>query len=93
MRRFIMTVPIVAVFMVIIVVGVSMILEMIAFHVDSAVEVAVGLMDERLADRLARIAKCDGKRTITFHDLWHRVAKARAQTRQDNDMPKPKKQA
>lgn len=93
MRRFIMTVPIVAVFMVIIVVGVSMILEMIALHVDSAVEIGVRLVYTRLAYRLARIAERDGKSAFAFHDLWHRVAKARAQTRQDNDMPKPQKQA
>lgn len=80
MRRFIMTVPIVAVFMVIIVVGVSMILEMIAFHVDSAVEIGVRLVYTRLAYRLARIAERDGKSAFAFHDLGHAFDISAAET-------------
>ena len=71
MRRFIVIVPIVAVFIVIIMVGVSMLREMIALDVYSTVEIRVCLVDERLADRLASVAKRDGKSAFALHDLRH----------------------
>ncbi len=82
MRRFTMIVPIVAVFMavIVIVVGVSMIREMIALHVDPTVEIRVCLMDECPADRLTRIAECDGKSAFSLHDLGHTFDIATAET-------------
>ena len=71
MLRFIVIVPVVAVFMVIIMVGVSMLREMIALHVDPTMEIRVCLVDERLTDRLASVAECDGKSAFALHDLWH----------------------
>ena len=71
MRSFIVIVPVVAGFMVIIVVGVSMSREMIALHVYSTMEIRVRLVDERLTDRLASVAKRDGKSAFALHDLRH----------------------
>ena len=73
MRRFAMIVPIVAVFMlmIVIVVGVTITRKMIALHVYSAMEIRVCFMDERLANRLASVAERDGKSAIALHDLGH----------------------
>ena len=93
-----MVVLVVTTFMLVLVVAVFMVVaamlpKMLALHVDATVEIRVRLVHERAAYRLASVAKRDGKCAFTLHDLWHRVAKARALTRQDNDMPNPQKQA
>ena len=79
-----MVVAVMAVFMVV----TTMLPKMLALHVDATVEIRVRPVNERTAYRLASVAKRDGKRAFTLHDLGHRVAKARDLTRQDNDMTK-----
>ena len=69
--RFIVIVPVMAVFMVIIVVGVSMSREVIALHVYSTMEIRVRLVYKCLTDCLASVAKRDGKSAFALHDLWH----------------------
>ena len=78
LHRFATVVLVVAVFMVVIVIvgGVSMLREMIALHVNSAVEIRVCLVDECLTDRLASVTERDGKSAIALHNLGHRFAKA-----------------
>jgi len=71
MLRFIVIVPVVAVFMVIIMVGVYMTSEMIALHVYSTMEIRVRLVYKCLTDRLASVAECDGKSAFALHDLRH----------------------
>ena len=71
MLRFIVIVPVVAVFMVIIMVGVCMTSEMIALHVYSTMEIRVRLVYKCLTDRLASVAECDGKSAFALHDLRH----------------------
>ena len=67
--------------------------EMVAVHINATMEVTIRLVHKRAAYRLAGVAKRDGKSAFTLHDLGHRFAKARDQTRQHNNMQNPQKQA
>ena len=43
---------------------------LVALDVDAAVEIAVGLVQHREANRLARVGKSDGQRAAPLRDLW-----------------------
>ena len=71
----------------IVVMMIVMVVMLLAFHIDTAMKVAVRLMDHRRADRGLRIAERDGKRVVALHHLRQaRDAEApKNQRQQDND--------
>ena len=75
------------------VVVVGAIREVMAVDVQPTMVIAVRLVYERAAYRLASVSEHDGKSAFALHDLGHRFTKARDQTRQHNNMQNPQKQA
>ena len=73
------------VMVVMVLVMIVVVVMLLALHVDTAMKVAVRLMDHRRADRGLRIAERNGKRVVALHNLRQtRDAEAPENQRQQN---------